>query len=267
MKLDPSKIYVMPQIMGAIYDRDNLPRIQYPKSETVAIQFRTEGDVARELVPDCYQISDSPLATVVFAYHQGLDFMAGGGYNLATVQIEARFDGERDHIEGDYILVMFENDTKPILGGRDHLGVPKIFADIPPIKYMQDGSLRCEASVWGHLLFGLELPPLKKQNPVVKTVASKRINSRPWLAYKYIPSLDGPPDADYPTTTRNDIKIDKLWMGKTGRLYFGNATTVDISETAHVMDALKSIPVGEMEQALHFKGSVVLRFDQSGRLQ
>ncbi len=162
---------------------------------------------------------------------------------------------------------MFENDTKPILGGWDHLGVPKIFADIPPIKFMPDGSLRCEASVWGHLLFGLELPPMKKQNPVVKTVASRRINSWPWLAYKYIPSLDGPPDADYPTTTRNDVKIEQLWMGKSGSLYFGEVTVEDISDTVHVIEALKSIPIGKIEQVLHFQGSVVLRFDQSGRLQ
>jgi len=43
--------------------------------------------------------------------------MAGGGYTLAVVQVFARFDGERDHVEGDYILVMFENQTWLILGG------------------------------------------------------------------------------------------------------------------------------------------------------
>jgi acetoacetate decarboxylase len=169
-------------------------------------------------------------------------------------------------VNGDYILVMFENHTRPIIGGREYLGVPKMQADIPPYKIMADSSLRCEASYWGHLLFGIKLPALKKQNTVVKRIANKRINSRPWLAYKYIPALDGPPDADYPTTTVNDVTIDTLWMGSQCSLYFGSAELSDIGDTANIVDALKSLPVLKIEQVLHFKGSVVLRFDLSHRL-
>jgi len=267
MKVDPTKLYMMPQIMGPLYEKEPLPRIQYPQTETFAIQFQTESEAARNLLPDCYDIDQVLLVTVVFAYHKGLDFLAGGGYSIATFQVSARFDGAQDHIEGDYILVMYENETRPILGGREFLGVPKLYADIPPVKIMPNGNLRCEASLWGHLLFGIELSPLKKQNPVVKAIASKRINSRPWLAYKYIPSLDGPPDADYPTITRNDVKIENLWMGNTGSLYFGSATQDDIGYTVNVIDALKSLTFVKLEQALRFEGSAALRFDQSRRLK
>ncbi len=267
MKIDPTKIYVMPQIMGTVHEKDPLPKIPYPKTETFAMQFYTEYEAARVLVPDCYEVDQKPIVTVVFAYHNGIDFLVGGGYNLATGWVSARFDGQRDHVEGDYILIMYENQTKPIIGGREFLGVPKGYAYIPPAKIMPNRAFRCEASLWGHLLYGIKLPPLRKQNPVVKTVANKRINSRPWLAYKYIPSLDGPPDADYPTTTRNDIKIDNLWMGKSGSLYFGTATAVDIGETVNVISALKSLPIGKFLQVLHFDGSAVLRYDQSYRLR
>lgn len=267
MKVDPTKLYLMPHIQGPLYDREPLPGIPYPQTETIAIQFQTEEEAARSLLPDCYDLDPVPVVTVMFGYHKGLDFLAGGGYNIATFQVAARFDGTQDHVEGDYILIMFENDTTPILGGREFLGVPKMFADIPPVKIMPNGNLRCEASLWGHLLFGIELPPMKKQNPLVKNIASRRINSRPWLAYKHIPSLDGPPDADYPTTTRNDVKIESLWMGNAGSLYFGSATGDDISQTANVIDALKSLPVVKMEQVLRLRGSAVLRFDQSRRLK
>jgi acetoacetate decarboxylase len=267
VKIDNTKIYMMLHIQGPLYEKESLPGIPYPKTETIAMQFQTEGEAARRLVPNSYDVDPAPVVTVMFGYHKGLDFLAGGGYSIATFQVAAKFDGAQDHVEGDYILVMFENDTRPILGGRELLGVPKLFADIPPVKIMPNGNLRCEASLWGHLLFGIELPPMKKQNPLVKTIASRRINNRPWLAYKYFPALDGPPDADYPTTTRNDVKIGSLLMGNAGSLYFGSATSDDISHIANVVDVLKSLPVVKIEQVLHLKGSAVLRLDQSRRLR
>jgi acetoacetate decarboxylase len=267
MKIDPTKIYQMPQIMGPLYDKENLPGIPYPAIENYAIQFQTDREAAKNLVPDCYQVDQKPVVTVVFGYYRGLDFLAGGDYNIAAVQVSARFDGKQDHVKGDYIPIMFENKTTPILGGREFLGVPKLYADIPPAKIMPDGSLRCEASLNGHLMFGIEFPPLRKQNRVVRSVASKRINSRPWLAYKYIPALDGPPDADYPTITRNDVTIETFWMGKTAALYFGNATDKDLGVTFPVIEAIKPLKIIKMEQALRFQGSAVLRLDQSRRLK
>jgi acetoacetate decarboxylase len=267
MKLDHSKLYQMPHIMGPIYDIEALPKIPYPEIENFAIQFQTDPDAARALVPDCYEIDKKPIVTVVFGYYKGLDFLAGGGYNIATAQISARFDGEKHHVKGDYILIMFENKTMPILGGRDFLGVPKLYADIPAAELMPNGNMECKASLWGHHLFSIEIPQLKKQSSIVRTVASKRINSRPWLAYKYVPSLDGHPDADYPTITRNDIKIDNLWMGNSASLHFGHATTDDLRYTANVISALKTLPILKVEQVLRFNGSAVLRFDQSHGLK
>ena len=104
---------------------------------------------------------------------------------------------------------------------------------------LPEGHLRCEASLWGHLLFGIDLEPLKEQNKIVIQVASKRINERPWLCYKYIPSLDGPPDADYPTMSKNDVKIEQLWLGKSGKVFFGSPEYEDVAHTKHVVDNLK----------------------------
>jgi acetoacetate decarboxylase len=267
MEIDPTKLYQMPLVMGPLYEKEPLPKIPYPDIENIAFQFQTTPESARKLIPDCYEIDDEPIVTILFGYYKGFDFLAGGGYNVAAVQISARFKGQQDEVEGDCFLVMFENQTRPILGGREFLGVPKIYADIPEFKVMPNGNLRCEASLWGHLLFGIEVPKMRTQNPIVKTVASKRINSRPWLGYKYIPSLDGPPDADYPTATRNDVKIQTLWMGKEAKLYFGSADFDDIGYTYQVIEAIKTLPVQNTVQVIRFQGSAVLRFDQSHRLR
>ena len=266
MKIDQSKYYRMPLIMGPLFDREN-PQFVYTQVEVLALQYQTDSDAIQALLPDCYRPTEEPTVTVLFGYNDGLEFMAGGGYRIATVQVAARFDGERDQVEGDYILVMFEDQTWPIIGGREDLGVPKLYADISPVKMLSNGHLRCEASLWGHLLFGMDLAPLKKQNAVVRLAASKRINARPWLAYKYIPSLDGPPDADYPTISKNDTKIEQLWLGKSGEVYFGNASAEDVGYAKPVIDALKTLPVRQLTQALRLRGSAVLRYDLSRRLR
>jgi acetoacetate decarboxylase len=265
MKPDPQKLYSMPLIMGAINDQKQT-RVVYPHTEVLAFQYLTDFDAALELLPQCFRPARQPIVTVMFAENHGLEFMAGGGYRLASLQISAVFDGDNDHVEGDYILVMFENQPQPIILGREVLGIPKLFAEISPIKPTLDGHLRGEASLWGHLLFGLDVPPLKKQSVLVKAVASRQLNSKPWLGYKYIPSFDGPPDADYPTLTRNDMKLEWLWMGKKANLRFGTARTEDIGVIKNLMDVLATLTILKPLQAVHFTGSIVLRNDLSRRL-
>lgn len=265
MELDPTGYYRMPLIMGSLW-KNKETRFTYTHIEVVALQYLTDATAIQALLPSCYSLGKEPLVTIMFGYNRGLSFMAGNGYNFAVVQVSARFDGERDHVEGDYILIMFEDQTWPILGGREDLGIPKLYADISPIKEMPDGQLRCEASLWGHLLFSLGLSSPKKQNPVVKLAAGRIINSRPWLAYKYIPSLDGPPDADYPTISKNDTKIEDLWFARSGSFYFGEAGVQDIGQVKQLIDALKTLTVHKIKQALHIRGSAVLRYDLSRRL-
>jgi acetoacetate decarboxylase len=267
MNIDPSGYYRMPLILGPLFDRDNIPRIDYPEVEILALQYQTDFDAIQKLLPDCYRPGKEPNVTILFSSNNGIEWMAGGGYRLAIVQVAARFDGEHDHVEGDYIPIIFENDTWPILGGREDLGVPKLYSDISPVKTLPNGHLRCEASLWGHLLFGIDLAPLAKQNAIVRLAASKRINERFTLAYKYIPSLDGPPDADYPTISKNDTKIEVLWLGKSGEIYFGNAGVEDIARLVPLVDAVKALPVRKLTQTLRLRGSMVLRYDISRRLR
>jgi acetoacetate decarboxylase len=56
--------------------------------------------------------------------------MAGSGYNVIEVSAPVRFHGQRDRVDGQFALVVWENKTEPILGGREQTGIPKIYADI-----------------------------------------------------------------------------------------------------------------------------------------
>lgn len=267
MKIDPSKIYLMPLIIGPIFDKEKRISSVYGEVQYLTLQYQTDSDVIQELLPECYQPAEKPLVTVLFGYFNGVDFMAGRGYRIATVSIAARFDGTQDHVEGDYVLVMFEDDTLPILTGRELHGIPKVYADISPVRTLRNSHLRCDVSLWGHLLFGIDLDPLKEQNRIVRSVASKRINGRPTLGYKYSPSLEGPPDAAYPTILRNDTTLDQLWLGNAGQLFFSDAGDEDIGISKKIVDVLKMLPVRQVTQTSRFYGSQVLRTDLSGRLK
>jgi acetoacetate decarboxylase len=268
MQIDRSKINFMPLIRGSLWDLKDLPRHVYANVEALILNYETDPQAIPALLPEPFKPGKLPAVGVLFINNNGVDFMAGGGYRLAAVSVAAQFDGEAGHLEGDYVLVMPETDSLPITSGREWLGMPKFFADISPIRRMNDGHLRCEASLWGHLLFGINITsPLKEQNALVRKVASAQSTKTPAFGYKYIAALNGPPDADYPTIMWNDVTIDELWLGKGGELYFGNPSEQDISFFKPVIDALKSLPVRKVTQTVHWRGAMVLRNDKNGRIR
>jgi acetoacetate decarboxylase len=268
MRIDRTKINFMPLVRGPLWDQKSLPRHVYASVESLMLQYETEPDAIPPLLPEPFRPGKSPSVTVLFNDNNGVDFMAGGGYRLAAISVAAQYDGEVGHLDGDYVLVMPESDTLPVITGREWLGMPKIFANVSSIRMMDGGHLRCEASLWGHLLFGIDIaPPLKAQNAIVRKAASIQSTKTPAFGYKYIASLDGPPDADYPTIMWNDVSINELWLGKGGEFYLGMPTEQDVGDFKPLIEALRSLPVRKVNQTVHWRGSMVLRNDKNGRLR
>ena len=266
MKIDSSKLYLMPLIMGPIDDLKNRVRSVYGKVEMLGLQYQTDSGAVQPLLPDCYVSATDPIVTVWFAYYDDVDFMGGRGYRETCMQVAAKFDGEKDHVEGDYVLVMFLDDTIPIINGREILGIPKLYADISPAKTLSNSHLRCETSAGRNLVFGIDLGPLKKQNRLVRFAANKKFNDRPLLCYKYIPSYHGPPDASYPTIWEgSELKMEQLWLGKTGQIFFGKSSEEDPGTT--LLNALKSLPIHQITQTFRYSGSLVLNNDLSRKLE
>ncbi len=267
MQIDRSKINFMPLINGPLWDQKKRPPACYASLEALSLQYETDPGAIAPLLPEPFKPAKSPTVNVLFCDSNGVDFMAGRGYRFAVIAVAARFDGKAGELAGDYALVMPENETLPIVTGREWLGMPKFFTDISPIRLMPDGHLRCEVSMWGHLLFGIDLAhPLREQNALIRKAACVQTSKRPTFGYKYIASLDGAPDADYPTIMWADSNFDQLWLGKTGELYFGDPSEKDIGGFKPMIDALKSLPVRRVMQAAHTRGSMVLRNDKNGRL-
>ena len=255
---------MMPLVLGPVADRNK--GTTYESVEMLSLQYKTEYESARMLLPECYELEDNPTATLAFCFYDGVDYMAGRGYNIVMMLLNTKFTGKTDRLDGDYVIVIMENDTIPILTGRELLGAPKIFADIPSPEVLSDGTYKCKASLWGNLLLEAEFNPMKKQNMVIRKMGERMLTSRPWMTYKYIPSLEGEPDADYPVANWSDTKMDELWLGESGSISFSDPSEASIGVFKKVIDAMRSMPILEISQVSHWKGSQVLRHDRSQRL-
>lgn len=265
MRIDDTKAHVMPLILGPLFDQADRPRYVYGRTESLSVTVRTDKEAVERLVPDCFAIPDEPTVSVVFTDSDHVDFMAGGGYRLAYVGVSARFVGE-DTVDGLYILVMWEDHTVPIVIGRETIGIPKVYADISPIRSLPGGRLRASAWTWGQEVMRLDLGGLKEQNLVVRRTAQKRVNEVPWLGYKHIPTLEGPPDASYPLEVWMDREIDELSFAEEWSVEFGTAGEDDLGIPSRIGRALRSLPLGELVFASHAIGSGVLRYDRSRKL-
>jgi acetoacetate decarboxylase len=268
MQIDRTKINIMPLIQGPLWDQVNRPRHIYKNVESIMLQYETDLEAIPPLLPEPFKPGTLPLVSVLFNDCNGVDFMQGGGYRLGAISVDAQFDGVAGHLEGSYVLMMPENNGLPIITGREWLGMPKFETSISSIRTMASGILRCEASLWGHFLFGIEInPPFRKQNILIRKVASAQNTRSPAFGYKYIASLDGPPDADYPTIMWNDVNIEQLWLGQGGKFEWGTAGQAEIGYYASIFQVLKSLPVRKVTLASHWRGSMVLRNDKNGRLR
>ena len=60
--------------------------------------------------------------------------------------------------------------------------------------------------------------------------------------------------------------MEELWLAKGGNFFLGDSVEEDIGEFKPVLEILRSLPVRKVLQAVHWKGSFVLRNDKNRRL-
>lgn len=265
MKHDPRKVYTMPLLGGMVVDSKG--GIPYRERQIIALQYLTTASNIEKLLPDCYLPGDKPVVTASFAYNDGVDFMKGRGYRIGTVSVSARHEGKRGTTEGGFIVVMYEDDTLPIIAGRELLGVPKLYGDISDPRIMPDGKIRCEVSLWGSLLFGIEVEPESKQPEKVVEAMNQEPRGAPMLGYKYIHAMDGEPDCSYPVATPSDTTYSEVWSGRNGKIFYGDPEEEDVGFHRSILDAVKSLEVRQVLGVSRIYSSSVLRVDLARRLE
>lgn len=235
---------------------------QETKSENrvVAISFLTNPDQLEQMIPEGVglELNKEPVVTVSVTYMKGLLWLAGRGYNMLGITFPVIFKGKKDRVEGDFLTVLWENLTDAIVTGREELGSPKVYAEIPePMLYPK--KVHCSASWLGFKFIDLtvsNLTPLSSEE--LKAATGLRGSGDGLVWYKYIPKtgLWGTAEVSYVTLTPMNRggppARQEGWKGQ-GKVQFHKATWEDMPTEYMIVNAFCNLEIKE------YRGAYVLK--------
>lgn len=234
-------IYRMPAAFGPAPGPRNLPidrrHLKFVREATMlTVTAFSDGHALTRLLPAGLRLEGEPRIEVGIASLSNIGWLAGRGYNLIAVTIPVTYDGD-EQLNGGFVAVMWENLADCLLTGRDELGAPKIFADIPPLRRI-DGSVSGEASWEGFGFFRIEGAAFQPADPPAPS---------PTIFHKYIPRTGalGDSEVDALTVTGPDGASVQLRASLKGRgsFSFNPARWEDMPTQYLIVDTLASLPI------------------------
>lgn len=113
------------------------------RAELTGVVCNVDRSALQALLPDGYAVEESVQPTLVFEFMglRNLPWLAGRGYNTWGVYANNVICNRADPpIKASYLLVLFESFSDPITTGREELGWPKVWAELPDGR-LEDGRL------------------------------------------------------------------------------------------------------------------------------
>lgn len=250
-KFAPKGSYLMPTNFGTI---KNYKAPHYTEVTSLSVSFLTDKDKIAELLPESMEPGDPPVVRVACSVCKGVEFLAGGSYNIVQVVLPAVFKGKRDNIIGSYEAAIWESDTYCCILGRELLGVPKLYANIPEPQI--EGNNRVfHCSEYGHkLVEGRMENMVPATDPMLKQ-AQQQMGRVYLLGWKYIPKANMVgADVSNPVATPIANNIQQLWVGE-GKHKFFETAWEETPISAQIMKGLQSLKVKEYMPAMITRGS------------
>lgn len=184
-----NKVYEMPVFFGPmpgnknLDDKGNYVFMKPADVESITVLFETEPDKLERLLPNGFTLN-APVLSVAECEFANIGYFAGNTYTLLNISVPVHYHGAEEQMDGDLVLVMFENHADPIVGGRDLLGYSKIYAELP--RFVKNGStIRGSASSWGFRFMDLTLE-LGKPAEDIAQMKELVARSQGKFNYKYI---------------------------------------------------------------------------------
>jgi acetoacetate decarboxylase len=231
---------------------------------TTMISFVTDRDSVAWMLPKHFAPTDRPVVSFMHQQLHHVDYMRGRGYNLLNVMVSARFEGSDGTIEAPFPLVIWENNTMPIIAGRELHGNPKIFGEVSDLE-TSDDARSFEVAEYGTTLVRGQVEGLQEadQDRVARTNAGSAESLI--FGWKLIPSADGGVDVDYPTLIHGSSTFERVWRGESELTIFQpDADAAPYSSV--VVEALAELPRVETRPAFHGVGTAKLFRNRTVRL-
>ncbi|MBM4227265.1 MAG: hypothetical protein FJ164_05920 [Gammaproteobacteria bacterium] len=208
----PGARYRMPSHFGPMFGPRNIPpgvvldHTRFPRSTVVTYRFLSTHEALSAHLPPGFELAGEPVVSLDIAYLTEIPWLAGRGYHLALLSWPATFKGTQDTETGRFAAVLFENFADPIITGRDELGHPKIFCEIPPL-IVRDDEVVARLAWDGHEFLRVSIGGLTNEPPAQ---FRDDFPTSGWLQWKYIPGTppSAGPDASYPTHSPDPLAAD-----------------------------------------------------------
>jgi len=215
--------------------------------------YETGRDRVAALLPEPFEPADDAHVSVFYARCRGVNFLAGGGYNLLGIDLAAVFHGKNETLPGQFALVLWENHMTPIIRGRELLGLPKLFAEIPdPVQ--AETRWDVWASEDGTHLVDMSVSDVREFD-ADETRELEGQATEPWFGWRYYPAVNGVGAAiSQPQLVNNEASFSAAWECK-GSISFGDARAVRNPATADIVVGLLALPVREYVRAFRTQGT------------
>lgn len=228
-------------------------------AEWMAVTYRTNPKKLEAILPPGMSLRGEPLVTVSCAWFKNLYWLAGRGYGIVVVDFPVHYEGKSETLDGTFCPVLWEGTPDAVTTGRDELGFPKMFADIPEIERdWEKATASCSASWMGFKFFDISLTNLAEAGGAPGLPGA---NDGPAMYFKYVPrtSINGREGADvaYVTTAAplpgtggnaSNVKFDdfefKRWSAK-GQIAWHRATFEQLPLSFHVVNGMADIDIVE----------------------
>lgn len=254
-KLERGFTYSMPAHFGGGKFDPEVKLTQ--KATTMLISYETDQELLENHIPEVFELL-APEVQVIFSEFREINWMLGGHYNLIDVSVPVRFNGKKDELEGKYPLVVWENNTTPILGGREQTGIPKIYADIEDLHILKP-HYATTASFNGNTFLNMNFEATGEltgdEFEQVKAL-SLNLNTIGW---RYIPKI-GAPGAElsqfilYP----QGMEVEKAQLGN-GSLKWTELAPMQNPSQFNIINSLAALPVKDITGAMLSGGMATLR--------
>lgn len=262
-KFEDNKCYHMPAHFGG-WDYSPAGTI-YRDMVQLSYTYTTDGNLLADYLPEGFKLL-RPELFITYIQSREIEWLAGSAYNLIEVSVPARFQGKRDQVEGYFALVVWENKTAPILGGREETGIPKIYADIEDLHKIQQNYFT-NASFEGNTFLRLEMYEAKPLDALKLAEIKARPIDKVLFGWRYIPRIGGPgADLSQPTLYPQSFAVDGGWMGQ-GAVQWTQLRPEYNPQQWHIIKALAELPIIEQTPATMLKGVATLKSMQARVLE
>ena len=265
----PNVRYRMPVVFGpAPGPRQKLDGTPWTAEESgtanvqwATLAYRTQPAKLEALMPPGFRLNGEPLVYVTLGFFRNLYWLAGRGYGLVNVEVPVIYTGASETIEGGFCLALWEGRPDAIMTGREELGFPKLFADIPDVRLdPASGRIAGQASWMDFRFFELEMHGFEEVQPTERVLLGAR--GAP-IFYKYMPRTgpfgSGGCDAAYATTSAappgasgaattiqfGDADYRK-WKAAGGSVRWHRASFEQLPTICHVVNGIADLDVLEV---------------------